>query len=61
MAGCIEMAGHALVDSVEDADLLIYNTCAVKGPTEDRMINIISHAPAEKKDSGRRMPSSRKS
>ena len=29
--------------------MLIYNTCAVKGPTENRIINAIKHAPKNKK------------
>jgi len=29
--------------------VLIYNTCAVKGPTENRIINAIKHAPKNKK------------
>jgi MiaB-like tRNA modifying enzyme len=29
--------------------MLIYNTCAVKGPTENRIINAMKHAPKDKK------------
>jgi MiaB-like tRNA modifying enzyme len=29
--------------------VLIYNTCAVKGPTENRIINVMKHAPKSKK------------
>jgi threonylcarbamoyladenosine tRNA methylthiotransferase CDKAL1 len=38
LAGCLSRAGYELVDSPSLADLVVYNTCAVKGPTENRMI-----------------------
>jgi len=49
LAGCLAEAGYKLVDSVSSADLIIYNTCAVKGPTENRMIEISKRVPANKK------------
>lgn len=49
LAGCLAEAGHELVDSVSSADLVVYNTCAVKGPTEDRMIEICRRVPEGKK------------
>ncbi|MEM3090861.1 MAG: tRNA (N(6)-L-threonylcarbamoyladenosine(37)-C(2))-methylthiotransferase [Candidatus Bathyarchaeia archaeon] len=49
MAGCLAKAGFKLVDSVADADVVIYNTCAVKGPTENRMIDILKKVPGGKK------------
>jgi threonylcarbamoyladenosine tRNA methylthiotransferase CDKAL1 len=49
LAGCLAEAGYKLSDSVMAADVVIYNTCAVKGPTEDRMIEILKRVPAEKK------------
>lgn len=42
MAGLLEKAGHKLVDKPESADVIIVNTCIVKGRTESRMRNIIS-------------------
>ncbi len=33
----------------QTADVLIYNTCAVKGPTENRIIDALKHAPKGKK------------
>ena len=36
----MERAGYELVGSVSSADLIVLNTCAVKGPTENRMIEI---------------------
>jgi MiaB-like tRNA modifying enzyme len=49
LAGCLVKAGYGLVDCVADADVIIYNTCAVKGPTENRMINILKQVPRGKK------------
>ena len=49
LAGCLAQAGFQLTTSEADADVLIYNTCAVKGPTENRIINAIKHAPKGKK------------
>jgi tRNA A37 methylthiotransferase MiaB len=40
MAGCLAEAGYVLVRNLAEADVVIYNTCAVKGPTEDRIISI---------------------
>lgn len=49
MAGCLAEAGYTLVDSLSDADLVVYNTCAVKGPTENRMIELLRRTPKNKK------------
>jgi len=49
LAGCLAEAGHKLVNSVAAADIIICNTCAVKGPTENRMIEILKRVPANKK------------
>jgi MiaB-like tRNA modifying enzyme len=49
MAGCLSEAGYNIVERVEDADFIIYNTCAVKTPTENRMIEILKKAPGDKK------------
>ena len=49
MLGCLERAGHSEASTPEEADILIYNTCAVKGPTEDRMISLLKAAPKDKK------------
>jgi threonylcarbamoyladenosine tRNA methylthiotransferase CDKAL1 len=49
LAGCLADAGFQLAISESDADVLIYNTCAVKGPTENRIINALKHAPKGKK------------
>lgn len=49
LAGCLAEAGYKLVDTVEAADIVIYNTCAVKGPTENRMIEFLKRIPVDKK------------
>lgn len=40
LAGCLARAGYELTSSVSSADVIVLNTCAVKGPTENRMIEI---------------------
>lgn len=42
-------AGYEIVHRIEDADALIYNTCAVKTPTENRIMSILKHSPNNKK------------
>jgi MiaB-like tRNA modifying enzyme len=49
LAGCLVEAGYRLVGSVSEADIVIYNTCAVKGPTENRIIELLKRVPANKK------------
>ncbi|MEM2971725.1 MAG: tRNA (N(6)-L-threonylcarbamoyladenosine(37)-C(2))-methylthiotransferase [Candidatus Bathyarchaeia archaeon] len=49
LAGCLAEAGYKIASSPLNADLIIYNTCAVKGPTENRMIEILKSVPATKK------------
>ncbi len=49
LAGCLAEARYKLVNSVTSADVIIYNTCAVKGPTENRIIEILKRVPANKK------------
>jgi len=49
LAGCLVEAGYNLVDTAEAADIVIFNTCAVKGPTENRVITVLKRVPASKK------------
>ncbi len=49
LAGCLTKAGYELVASASEADVVVYNTCAVKGPTENRIIEILRRVPSEKK------------
>lgn len=41
MAGLLQEEGNQLVDDVEDAEVLILNTCYVKQPTEQKVVNRI--------------------
>jgi len=38
LKGLLETNGHELVDNIDDADLIVLNACAIKKPTEDKMI-----------------------
>ena len=49
LAGCLAKAGYKLAHSASAADVIIYNTCAVKGPTENRVIEALKRAPQGKK------------
>jgi MiaB-like tRNA modifying enzyme len=49
IAGCLAEAGFTLAHSAAAANVVIYNTCAVKGPTENRVINTIKRTPQNKK------------
>jgi threonylcarbamoyladenosine tRNA methylthiotransferase CDKAL1 len=49
LSGCLLQAGFQSANSEAEADLIIYNTCAVKGPTENRIINALKQAPKNKK------------
>jgi len=46
---CLFQNGYKVVQKIEDADVLIYNTCGVKTPTENRIIYILKNLPANKK------------
>lgn len=45
LAGCLAKAGFRLATSEATANVSIYNTCAVKGPTENRIIDAMKRAP----------------
>jgi len=49
LAGCLADAGYNLVKTIEAADIVIHNTCAVKGPTENRMITVLKRVSSDKK------------
>jgi len=48
LRGCLLQAGFDLVDEIAEADVLVYNTCAVKSPTENRVIEELKNASREK-------------
>jgi threonylcarbamoyladenosine tRNA methylthiotransferase CDKAL1 len=47
--GCLVKSGYSLARSEGDAEIVIYNTCAVKGQTENRIVNDLKHIAADKK------------
>ena len=49
MAGCLRGEGFELVYNVEKADVVVYNTCGVKTPTENRIIHLLKQVPADKR------------
>ena len=49
IAGCLSEAGYNIVERIDEADFLVYNTCAVKTPTENRMMEILRKAPSDKR------------
>jgi len=49
ISGCLSQAGFDLTDSEEDADVVVFNSCAVKGPTENRVIDALKRIPSAKK------------
>ena len=49
LAGCLAKAGYKLAHSASTADVIICNTCAVKGPTENRVIEALKRVPQGKK------------
>ena len=46
--GCLSKAGYNVVSRIENANVLIYNTCAVKTPTENRMTSLLKKTPKDK-------------
>ena len=49
LTGCLTKAGYKLARSASAANVVIYNTCAVKGPTENRVIDALKRIPPDKK------------
>jgi len=49
LEGCLARAGYRQAGSISSADVIVVNTCAVKGPTENRMIEILKRVPRRKK------------
>src|SRR4030066_2368117 len=49
LAGCLRQAGFELAESVKVAYVLVYNCCAVKGPTEDRMVEVLKRVAVGKR------------
>jgi len=49
IVGCLVNSGYPVVDKIESADIVVYNTCAVKTPTENRLMSILEKTPTSKK------------
>ncbi len=49
LSGCLAAAGYTLTESEADADVVVYNSCAVKGPTENRIIDALKRIEPSKK------------
>jgi threonylcarbamoyladenosine tRNA methylthiotransferase CDKAL1 len=45
LMGCLASAGFTLAAAEADADVVVYNSCAVKGPTENRVIDALRRVP----------------
>jgi threonylcarbamoyladenosine tRNA methylthiotransferase CDKAL1 len=49
IAGCLSNAGFSIAKNPQEAEILLYNTCAVKAPTENRIISILRKVPKDKR------------
>ena len=49
IAGCLSDAGFEIVETPDDAEFLVYNTCAVKSQTENRIVDLLKKAPRDKR------------
>lgn len=49
MERSLKEAGYRISENTSSADFLIFNTCAVKTPTENRMISLLKKVPSSKK------------
>ena len=49
ITGCLSQAGYEIVETPVNADFLVYNTCAVKSPTENRIVDLLKKAPKNKR------------
>jgi len=47
--GCLAKHGYRLANDIIEADILVYNTCAVKTPTENKIMEILRASPNGKK------------
>lgn len=41
MKGLLKEAGHEIVDEIKDSDLVVINTCAVRGKSENKVYSLI--------------------
>jgi tRNA-2-methylthio-N6-dimethylallyladenosine synthase len=55
VVGLLEQAGYELTDDVEDADLVVVNTCSVRERAEDKLFNRLALLTAERSPDTRPM------
>ncbi|HJX24356.1 MAG TPA: tRNA (N(6)-L-threonylcarbamoyladenosine(37)-C(2))-methylthiotransferase [Candidatus Bathyarchaeia archaeon] len=49
ISGCLSKSGYQIVPNEEEASILIYNTCAVKTQTENKVISALKNVPKHKR------------
>src|SRR3989344_3794072 len=49
MAGILQQSSHTLVDNENDSDLVLFNTCTVKSPTEHQFLKDLKQVQTAKK------------
>ncbi|MCX6098752.1 MAG: tRNA (N6-isopentenyl adenosine(37)-C2)-methylthiotransferase MiaB, partial [Candidatus Bipolaricaulota bacterium] len=49
IAGVLERAGYAIVDRLEDADIVLFNGCMVRGKAEEKLLGRIGAVVEEKR------------
>lgn len=49
MAGQLEKAGHSLVKNEQEADLVLFNSCTVKDPSQKRFLHEVEQAQKQRK------------
>ena len=49
ISGCLSKGGYRIVSDEKEASVLIYNTCAVKTQTENKVINALKNVPKDKR------------
>ena len=49
MAGCLRKADFDLCHTVDEADVVVYNTCGVKAPTENKVIHLLKQVPVDRR------------
>jgi len=49
IAGILKQKNHELVDNIDNADVVIANTCSVKSKTQNRILSFLKSVPKDKK------------
>lgn len=48
--GVLQQIGYTLTNHYEDADLILFNTCAVRGSAEDRLYGVLGNVKRYKRE-----------